>query len=279
VLISSLILRFLSQPLLVVTGWFLWAILLLLSGALEALALPTILLMLVRTTLRRSVLTSTLAGVRSIAPLILGAFVGLALAGILNLFNCMTALASHGLVPARGDEANITLGLFGFLVPVALAMSTRMLPLYAHLQPFPTRLLRVLALAYFAGVICWLLAIVFPGLPGVSLSSLGFLCIGLVMLIFTGYFLHLMRQRRQLPPQITAHAPAPQKEPGPYRARDRLRFLSARCTGLASPEKLAHAVSSIRMLTGWPIREIQCPGRHIEDDRGDALTLLWKGPG
>ena len=126
VLISSLILRFLSQPLLVVTGWFLWALLLvLLSGVLEALALPAILLMLVHTTLRRSVSTSTLEGIHSIAPFILSAFVGLALAGILNLFNCMTALASNGLVPAMGDEANITLGLFGFLVPVALAMSTR----------------------------------------------------------------------------------------------------------------------------------------------------------
>ena len=105
VLISSLILRFLSQPLLVVTGWFLWALLLVLSGVLEALALPAILLMLVHTTLRRSVSTSTLEGIHSIAPFILSAFVGLALAGILNLFNCMTALASNGLVPAMGDEA------------------------------------------------------------------------------------------------------------------------------------------------------------------------------
>ena len=70
VLISSLILRFLSQPLLVVTGWFLWALLLVLSGVLEALALPAILLMLVHTTLRRSVSTSTLEGIHSIAPFI-----------------------------------------------------------------------------------------------------------------------------------------------------------------------------------------------------------------
>jgi uncharacterized protein involved in response to NO len=218
VLISSLILRFLSQPLLVVTGWFLWAILLVLSGVLEALALLVILLMLVHTTLRRSVSTSTLEGIRSIAPFILGAFVGLALAGFLNLFNCMTALASNGLVPAMGDEANITLGLFGFLVPVALAMSTRMLPLYAHIQPFPTRLVRVLALAYFAGVICWLLGIFFPGLPATSLSSLAFLFIGMVILIFTGYFLHLMCHRTQLPPQIIAHAP----DPGTLAERARL---------------------------------------------------------
>src|SRR5205823_6177244 len=123
VLISSLILRFISQPLLVVTGWFLWDIVLVLSGVLEALVFPVILLLLVQTTLRRSTTKSTVEGVGAIAPFIFGAFLGLALAGILNLFNCITALTSGGLVPATGDQANITLGLFGFLVPVALAMS------------------------------------------------------------------------------------------------------------------------------------------------------------
>jgi uncharacterized protein involved in response to NO len=107
-------------------------------------------------------------------------------------------------VPSSGDEANITLGLFGFLVPVALAMSARMLPLYARIQPFPARLLWILALAYFAGVIFWLLGIMLP-----FLSGPGFLLAGLVMLIFTGYFLQLMRKRAQLPPQIAAHSPDP----------------------------------------------------------------------
>ena len=48
----------------------------------------------------------------------------------------------------------------------------------------------------------------------------------------------------------------------------------ASCTGLAFPKKLAHAVSSILMLARWPIRDINCPGRHIEDDRGNTLTLV-----
>jgi uncharacterized protein involved in response to NO len=205
--VSSLLLRFLSQPLLVVTGWFLWKILLVLSGVLEALALPAILLLLVQTTLRTSATKSPVEGVRPIAPFILGAFLGLALAGVLNLLNCITALASGGLIPSTGDQANIILGLFGFLIPVALAMSARMLPLYARIQPFPAQLLRILALAYFGGVICWLLGILFPGMLFASLSSLGLLLIGMVMLIFTGYFLHLMRHRAQLPPQVATHAP------------------------------------------------------------------------
>ncbi len=208
--ISSLILRFISQPLLVVTGWFLWEILLVLSGVLEALALPAIFLLLVQTTLRKSATKSTVEGVRSIAPFIFGAFLGLSLAGILNLLNCITALASGGLVPSAGDQANITLGLFGFLVPVALAISSRMLPLYARIQPFPTKLLRMLALAYFAGLIFWLQGTFLSGTLSASLSSLGLLLVGLVMLIFTGYFLHLMRNRTQLPPRVVSHAPNPE---------------------------------------------------------------------
>src|SRR5437763_7848382 len=66
VLISSLILRFISQPLLVVTGWFLWDIVLVLSGVLEALVFPVILLLLVQTTLRRSTTKSTVEGVGAI---------------------------------------------------------------------------------------------------------------------------------------------------------------------------------------------------------------------
>lgn len=210
VLVSSLILRFVSQPLLVVTGWLLWDIVLVLSGVLEALALPAILLVIVRTTVGKSTAKSTLEGVRSIAPFIFGAFLGLALAGILNLFNCLAALPNGGLVPARGDEVNITLGLFGFLVPVALAMSTRMLPLYAHLQPFPTRLLWILTLGYFAGLICWLLGLLLPEMLSAAPYGLGLLLMGSVMLLFIGYFLHLMRNRAQLPPSVVRHAPHPQ---------------------------------------------------------------------
>lgn len=196
-LVSSLLLRFISQPLLVLTGWLLWDILLILSGVLEILALAGVFFLIVQTISRKPATKSSMEGLRSIAPLLLGAFSALLLAGILNLFNCITALANGGLVPVGGDEANITLGLFGFLLPVALAMSSRMLPLYAHIQPFPTRLLWILALTYFAGVICWMLGILLPGMTFIMIRALGFLLIGLVMLSFTGYFLYLIRSRIQ----------------------------------------------------------------------------------
>jgi hypothetical protein len=74
--LASLILRFLSQPLLVVTGWFLWDIVLVLSGILEAVALPTILRWLVQCRLHKPATKSLVEGVRSIAPFLFGACAG-----------------------------------------------------------------------------------------------------------------------------------------------------------------------------------------------------------
>ena len=207
--VSSLVLRFISQPLFAVNGWLLWKILLVLSGVLEACALPAIFLLLTRTTLKKKAAKSAGEGVRSIVPFIFGAFLALSLAGVLNLLNCILALSSGGLIPPTSDELNITLGLFGFLVPVALAMSSRMLPLYARIQPFPAKLLWILALGYFAGLIVWLLGILLPTMLLMALSGLGLLLIGLVMLVFTGYFLYLIRNRAQLPAQIASLAPDP----------------------------------------------------------------------
>lgn len=178
-----------------------------LSGVLEAVALPTILLWLVQTALHKPATKSLVEGVRSIAPFLFGAFLGLALAGIINLFNCLTALTNGGLIPPGGDQATITLGLFGFLVPVALAMSTRMLPLYTSIQPFPAPLLWILALTYFAGVILWLPGSLLPGLLLAAMSGLGLLVLGMVVLVFTGSFLHLLRHRTHVPPQSAPHTP------------------------------------------------------------------------
>jgi len=197
--VASLILRFLSQPLLVATGWLLWKILFILSGVLEALALPAIFLLLLQTVLHKQTAKNALEGVRSIAPFILGAFLSLSLAAILNLLNYVSALSSSGLISATGDEANIALGLFGFLVPVALAMSSRMLPLYAHIQPFPTQLLRILALAYFGGIIFWLSGLFLPGMLFVFLNALGLLLIGMMVLILFRSFWSDRAGARPLP--------------------------------------------------------------------------------
>jgi len=208
--VSGLILRFVSQPLLEMTGSILWKILLIISGVLEIYALPTIFLLLVQTARGKSETKQAVEGVRSVAPFVFGAFLGLALAAIINLVNCISAFNNGGLVSSIGDEVNITLGLFGFLVPIALAMSARMLPLYARIQPFPTRLLWMLAFTYFAGLLLWLAGILFSTSLFAAICGLGLLLIGVVMLVFTGYFLYLMSHRTQLPSQVTAHAPNPE---------------------------------------------------------------------
>ncbi len=199
-LVASLLLRFVSQPLLALTGWLLSDILLILSGVLEVVGLLAVFFLIAQTILRKPVKKSTTEGLRSIAPFLLGAFLALLLAGVLNLFNCSMVSANGGLISPNWDEANITLGLFGFLIPVALAMSSRMLPLYAHIQPFPTRLLWILALTYFVGVVCWMLGILLAGEMFIVIQGLGFLLIGLVMLGFTGYFFYLIRSRIQATP-------------------------------------------------------------------------------
>ena len=61
-------------------------------------------------------------------------FCALGAAGIVNLVNVVQASTTAGLVPYAGDDLNVTLGLFGFLVPMVLAMSIRSLPMYAGLE-------------------------------------------------------------------------------------------------------------------------------------------------
>ena len=100
----------------------------------------------------------------------------------------------------RVEMRQITLGLFGFLLPVALAMSSRMLPLYAHIRPFRHATSWILALTYFAGVIAGRSESSLPGTVFEVVRGLGFLLIGLVMLIFTGYFFYLIRSRIQSAP-------------------------------------------------------------------------------
>jgi len=72
---------------------------------------------------------------------------------------------------------------------------------------FLRHLLWILALAYFAGVILWSLGPLLPGLLLAAMSGLGLLVIGMVMLVFTGSFLRLLRHRTHIPPQGASHTP------------------------------------------------------------------------
>jgi uncharacterized protein involved in response to NO len=79
----------------------------------------------------------------SVFPFIAGAFCTFALASIINLVNMVQAARGSGLTLYAGYTLNVTLDLFGFLVP--MAMAARSLPTYAGLDGFPRRVLWPLA--------------------------------------------------------------------------------------------------------------------------------------
>jgi uncharacterized protein involved in response to NO len=127
-----------------------------------------------------------------------------------------------GLVPAVGDGANVLLGLFGFLVPMALAMSARALPMYAGLDAFPRRVLWPAACVYSAGLMLALLGSSDDLAPGTALGGVGGLCLALmggVLVIFIALFVRLMAERGRLPQRVRALAPAPEQAARSYTRR------------------------------------------------------------
>ena len=171
----------------------------------------TILALLILTALRGPRPT-TRPAYWSVFPFIAGAFCSLALAGIVNLVNVAQAAHGSGLALYGGDTLNVTLGLFGFLVPMALAMSARSLPMYAGLDSFPRRVLWPLAGVYFAGVIQLCVGVDGGPLPSPwasIINGIGMLLLGGVVLLFVGIFLSLIRRRGRVPERVAKLAPEP----------------------------------------------------------------------
>ena len=152
-----------------------------------------------------------------VALLLVGAFSMLAAAGVVNLVNVVRA-SPAGLLPAASDDLNVMLGLFGFLVPVALAMSAQSLPLYAGLTAFPSQVLWPLAASYFTGLV--LTSLGTQLLPQV-LEGPGTLLMGIVLLVFIGIFFRMMRLRSRLPPKVAQAAPSPEAAAHTYQRNRR----------------------------------------------------------
>lgn len=210
-LVVSLLLRALCQPLATTANVIPWRFGLILSGILECAALLGF-VGLIALTLTHGPKLTLRPAFRGVFPLIAGAFTALGLACIVNLVNMCLALTNGGIVINAGDDLNVTLGLFGFLMPMALAMSAQSLPMYAGLDAFPRKALWPLAALYFTGLLLFCLGT--PGLlsPGGltgSIEGLGMLLVGTVLLIFIGVFLSLMRKRGRLPKRVADLAPQP----------------------------------------------------------------------
>ncbi|GHO91042.1 hypothetical protein KSF_010900 [Reticulibacter mediterranei] len=202
----SMILRAFCQPLLTVYPATIWRVGLVGSGILEMGALALIVWSLVLTATRGPRPTTRLA-YWSVFPFLVGAFCALGLASIINLVNVIQA-GNGGLVMNTGDMLNVTLGLFGFLVPVALAMSARSLPMYAGLDGFPRRILWPLAGAYFAGLVLMGTGTIESSWASISMG-IGSILIGAVVMVFIGIFLALMRRRGRIPQRVAKLSPEP----------------------------------------------------------------------
>lgn len=218
-LLLGLVLRGLAQPLDTVAPGAVWSAALALCGALECVGLLGALLALGLTLFGKPGMRQRSA-LWGVAPLIVGAFVSLGLAALVNLVNTL-GLAGAGalaIIPAAGDQLNVALGLFGFLVPLALGMSARTLPMYAGLEPFPQRTLWPLAGAWYAGLALSLVGDVNPATPS-WIVGLGETLMGVALLIFIGGFIRALAQRGKLPRKVAELATEPAARQRDYRAR------------------------------------------------------------
>jgi len=213
--VGGLLLRVLSQPLVVMTSMSIWRIVLVASGVLECVALGIAVLIFTMTVLKGPAL-ATRPAFLGVLPLVVGAFGMLGVATCVNLGNVVMATTTAGIVPTTGDTLNVTLGLFGFLVPIALAMSAQSLPMYAGLKAFPRRILWSLAGCYWIGVIALCISTLPIAWSGM-LAAVGMLVMGGVLLTFTAIFIHLMGTRGKLPKKVAQLALTPETTAQNYR--------------------------------------------------------------
>ncbi len=224
--VVGLVMRGFSEPLLaLMPGALVWRLLMLASGALEALALGLALALLIGTATQADApALRTRPALWSVWPFLICVVMSLGLALCFALIDAIQAATGSGIVPASSDDASVLLGLFGFLTPMALAMSARALPLYAGLQAIPRRILWPVAFTYGAGLALALVGI----LSGVQrLEGLGLWLMGLALLSFIVVITRMMTRRGRLPAQVRKLAPTPEQVARNYRRHisdERARF-------------------------------------------------------
>lgn len=216
-LLTALILRGASQPLLAssVGPMWLWQAALVASGVCEIVGVACVLAMFLGVSLRPGApRLRDRPALWSIFPFVVTAGVSLGVAALVNLVNVVRAASAGGLVPAGGDSVNVLLGLFGFLVPMAIGMSTRALPMYAGLDAFPRRVLWPAAFIYDAGLALTAWGSAYGLVPDTALGRVGgfgLFLMGGVVVGFIGLFGWLMSRRGHLPQKVRALAPEPEQ--------------------------------------------------------------------
>ncbi|HEV2236179.1 MAG TPA: hypothetical protein VGR57_05905 [Ktedonobacterales bacterium] len=220
--VAGLLLRALCQPLIAAQGAGIWRAGLIAGGALESAGIGLALYMVGATFLRGVPLRERPA-LWSVLPFVACALAALGLAAPINLIAAAQAAAAPaGSVPPGLDDLSVTLGLLGFLAPMALAMSARALPLYAGLDGLPKGIIWPAAVAYAAGLALAALGALGGAVPGEwsgMAHGLGLAAIGAVLVFYVAVFTRLMRRRGWLPARVSRLAPAPEAAAARYRAQ------------------------------------------------------------
>lgn len=199
---SGLALRALAQSLLAVTGPsfapdVILRVCVVGSGVLELVAVSLAVWLLAQT-VRRGPPLQARKGLRPVLPFFLTSFGALWLALVVNLIGLLSMVEQgQTLVAEQADRLTLHLALYGFLVPVAIAMAERTFPLFLRTRLPNLDLLRGGLLLLAAGLILRLAADS-TGLHGVG--GLGKLETGVALLLFvlaSGIF----APRRPLPRQ------------------------------------------------------------------------------
>lgn len=228
---GGLALRVLSQPLLVLAALNVlpWRMLLAVAGLAEWVGASGVVGLLCLT-LRRGPSLASRPALRAFLPFV---FVGLLCCWLALLLNALEGirllLTGQALLPGTEDTTIVQLGLSGFLVPLALGMAARVLPLYLGLRPLPAWALWPIFSGYVAGLALSLLSLwldstsAWPGL----LSAIAALLMGSALLLFIilqGLLLSPRWRRLMLPAVQTQRVSAPARPYPVAQGNDRAAF-------------------------------------------------------
>ncbi len=228
---GGLALRVLSQPLIALTTppALFWQVLLAGAGLAEFLGASGIVGLLCLT-LRRGPSLASRPALRAFLPFALVGLLCFWLALALNAIEGIRVLLTgQALLAETADSAIVQLGLFGFLVPLALGMAARVLPLYLGLRPLSARALWPVFCGYVAGLAFSLLI---PWLDSAStwtglLSGIATLLMGSALLVCTllqGLLLPPRWVRLMLPAVQTQRASVPTRPYPVAQGNDRAAF-------------------------------------------------------
>jgi len=181
------------------------------SGILELVGVALVMTML-RASFRRARPLTPSAPIVPVRPYLATAFASLAVATLLDAtLSAATALHGEFLFPSGLDDALTHLTIYGFILPVALALSVRNLPLFMRLAFPPNRELLPILIFYVLGLVLRLasnLEQVF-GLDSTlaaRLGGLGAIFEGGALLVFIWQFDILFRRKT---PWIASRTPPP----------------------------------------------------------------------